>query len=119
MQPKKILVIDDSKLIHKMFNVMLRQYDVIHAHDGQEGLQCLGEATDVDLILLDVNMPNMNGLEFLSRVKADAALKEIPVVIISTEGKEEDTIRGLEAGASAYIKKPFGNQELLEVIQRL
>lgn len=119
MQPKKILVIDDSKLIHKMFNVMLRQYEVIHAHDGQEGLTCLGEATDVDLILLDVNMPNMNGLEFLGKVKTDAALKDIPVVIISTEGKEEDTERAMTAGASAYIKKPFDHKQLLDVIKEL
>lgn len=119
MQPRKILVVDDSKLIHKMFEVLLRQYALVHAHDGLEALQCLGSDADIDLILLDINMPRMSGLEFLSQVKANEALKDIPVVIISTEGKEEDTIRGLEAGASAYIKKPFGNQELLEVIQRL
>ena len=119
MQPRKILVVDDSKLIHKMFEVLLRQYPLVHAHDGLEALQCLGNHADIDLILLDINMPKMSGLEFLNRVKADSAFREIPVVIISTEGKEEDTIRGLEAGASAYIKKPFGNQELLEVVERL
>lgn len=119
MQPRKILVVDDSKLIHKMFEVLLRQFSLIHAHDGLEALQCLGNHADIDLILLDINMPRMSGLEFLKQVKADAVFSEIPVVIISTEGKEEDTIRGLEAGAAAYIKKPFGNQELLEVIQKL
>ena len=119
VQPRKILVVDDSKLIHKMFEVLLRQFSLIHAHDGIEALQCLGNQADIDLILLDINMPRMSGLEFLNQVKADEAFREIPVVIISTEGKEEDTIRGLEAGAAAYIKKPFGNQELLEVIQKL
>jgi two-component system chemotaxis response regulator CheY len=119
VQPRKILVVDDSKLIHKMFEVLLRQFSLIHAHDGLEALQCLGNHADIDLILLDINMPRMSGLEFLNQVKADSAFQTIPVVIISTEGKEEDTIRGLEAGAAAYIKKPFGNQELLEVIQRL
>jgi len=119
VQPRKILVVDDSKLIHKMFEVLLRQYPMVHAHDGLEALQALGNHADIDLILLDINMPRMSGLEFLSQVKGDPTLREIPVVIISTEGKEEDTIRGLEAGASAYIKKPFGNQELLEVVQRL
>lgn len=119
MQPRKILVVDDSKLIHKMFEVLLRQYELVHAHDGLEALQCLGNQPEIDLILLDINMPRMSGLEFLNQVKSDGAFQEIPVVIISTEGKEEDTIRGLEAGATAYIKKPFGNQELLEVIQRL
>lgn len=119
MQPRKILVVDDSKLIHKMFEVLLRQYTLVHAHDGLEALQCLGSDPGIDLILLDINMPRMSGLEFLGQMKADESLEHIPVVIISTEGKEEDTLRGLEAGATAYIKKPFGNQELLEVIQRL
>lgn len=119
VQPRKILVVDDSKLIHKMFEVLLRQFSLVHAHDGLEALQCLGTHSEIDLILLDINMPKMSGLEFLAQIKADTVFKQIPVVIISTEGKEEDTIRGLEAGAAAYIKKPFGNQELLEVIQRL
>lgn len=119
VQPRKILVVDDSKLIHKMFEVLLRQFSLVHAHDGLEALQCLGTHSEIDLILLDINMPKMSGLEFLAQIKGDTVFKQIPVVIISTEGKEEDTIRGLEAGAAAYIKKPFGNQELLEVIQRL
>ncbi len=119
VQPRKILVVDDSKLIHKMFEVLLRQYALVHCLDGLEALQALGNHADIDLILLDINMPRMSGLEFLNQIKADATFEEIPVVIISTEGKEEDTVRGLEAGAAAYIKKPFGNQELLEVIQRL
>ncbi len=64
-------------------------------------------------------MPNMNGLEFLQRIKQDAALADVPVIIVSTEGKEEDTIRGLEAGAAAYIKKPFRTEEISDIIERL
>ncbi len=119
MQPSKILVVDDSKLIHKMFNVMLRQYNVVHAHDGREGLSMLGEHADAELILLDINMPNMNGLEFLQKIKADSAFADIPVVIISTEGKEEDTERAMSAGAAAYIKKPFDHKQLLDKIAEL
>ena len=118
-QPKNVLVVDDSRLIHKMFEVMLREFELVHAADGIEALQRLGEHADIDLILLDINMPNMNGLEFLEKVKRDAALAEIPVIIVSTEGKEEDTIRGLEAGAAAYIKKPFRSEEILVIIDRL
>jgi two-component system chemotaxis response regulator CheY len=116
MEPKKILVIDDSKLIHKMFEVMLRPHSLVHAEDGQEGLQRLVEHADVDLILLDINMPRMNGLEFLDAVKRNNAFAEIPVVIVSTEGKDEDTQRALESGASAYIKKPFQSENIISVI---
>lgn len=119
MQPNKVLVIDDSKLVHKMFTVILPKTTLVHALDGREALHRLGEHPDVELIFLDINMPNMNGLEFLNQVKADAALSHIPVVIVSTEGKEEDTVRGLQAGAAAYIKKPFRNESILEIVHRL
>lgn len=119
MQPNKVLVIDDSKLVHKMFSVILPKTTLVHALDGREALHRLGEHPDVELIFLDINMPNMNGLEFLHQVKADSALSHIPVVIVSTEGKEEDTVRGLQAGAAAYIKKPFRNESILEIVHRL
>src|ERR1700687_2648003 len=71
MKPNKVLVVDDSKLLHRMFEMMLRQYPIVHAYDGREALERLAEAEhrDVDLILLDMNMPRMNGLEFLAAVK--------------------------------------------------
>jgi two-component system, chemotaxis family, chemotaxis protein CheY len=119
MQPNKVLVIDDSKLIHRMFSVILPKTSLVSALDGQEALARLAEHPDTDLIFLDINMPKMNGLEFLSQVKADPALAPIPVVIISTEGKEEDTLRGLRAGAAAYVKKPFRNEAILDIVQRL
>lgn len=119
MKPNKVLVVDDSKLLHRMFEMMLRQYPIVHAYDGREGLDRLVEHADVDLILLDMNMPRMNGLEFLAAVKGQRETAHIPVVIITTEGKEEDTERGLQAGASAYVKKPFRNEELASVIASL
>lgn len=119
MQPKKALVIDDSSLIHKMFKLMLPYSTVVCASDGREALQKLAGDPDVDLIFLDINMPNMNGLEFLAQVKSDTALAQIPVIIVSTEGKEEDTIRGLRAGAAAYVKKPFRNEALQDLIRKV
>ena len=119
MQPKKVLVTDDSKLMHKMYEVMLRQYPLVFALDGRQALERLQEHRDIDLVLLDINMPNMNGLEFLAELRSDDARADLPVIIISTEGREEDTARGLEAGATAYIKKPFHSEEILEVISRL
>jgi two-component system chemotaxis response regulator CheY len=119
MKPRKVLVVDDSKLLHRMFEMMLRQYPLVHAYDGHEALERLVEHKDVDLVLLDMNMPRMNGLEFLAAAKANAETAHIPVVIITTEGTEADTQRGIQAGAAAYLKKPFRNDELMAVINRL
>jgi two-component system chemotaxis response regulator CheY len=119
VQPRKILVVDDSKLMHKMYEVMLRQYALVYASDGHQALDRLRDHDDIDLVLLDVNMPNMNGLEFLAQLRSDGSRAMLPVVIISTEGRDEDTVRGLEAGATAYIKKPFHSEEILDLIARL
>lgn len=119
MQPRKVLVVDDSKLMHKMYEVMLRQYALVYALDGRQALDRLREHPDIDLVLLDINMPNMNGLEFLAELRADARWPDLHIIIISTEGRDEDTARGLEAGATAYIKKPFHSEEILDVISRL
>ncbi|HKV11679.1 MAG TPA: response regulator [Thermoanaerobaculia bacterium] len=119
MQPSKVLVIDDSSLIHKMFKVMLPKSTLVFAFDGREALLRLVEHPDVDLIFLDINMPNMNGLEFLAQVKQNPSLAKIPVIIVSTEGKEEDTLRGLRAGAAAYIKKPFRNEVVMELMRKV
>ena len=116
MKPKKVLVVDDSKLLHRMFEMMLHGCPLVHAYDGLEALDKLNEQQDIDLILLDINMPRMNGLEFLTSVKAHPDFARIPVVIITTEGAEEEAKRGIQAGASAYVKKPFRNEELLGVI---
>jgi two-component system chemotaxis response regulator CheY len=119
VQPRKILVVDDSKLMHKMYEVMLRQYPLVYASDGRQALDRLEEHPDIDLVLLDINMPNMNGLEFLAQIRSDGTRSLLPVVIISTEGRDADTVRGMEAGATAYIKKPFHSEEILDVIARL
>ena len=119
MQPRKVLVVDDSKLMHKMYEVMLRQYPLVYAMDGRQALDRLTEHADIDLVLLDINMPNMNGLEFLAQLRSDNSRAGLNVVIISTEGRDEDTQRGMEAGASAYIKKPFHSEDILEKISQL
>lgn len=118
MEPNKILVVDDSKLMHKVYEVMLRQYPLVYALDGRHALEMLAEHDDIDLVLLDINMPNMNGLELLAELRTRAQWSNLPVIVITTEGKEESTQRGLEAGAVAYIKKPFRSEEILEIIAR-
>ena len=119
MEPRKILAVDDSRLMLKMYEVMLRRFPLVFASDGREALQRLEEHGDVDLVLLDVNMPNMNGIEFLGALRAAGRLEGLTVIIVSTDGKQEDTARGLEAGATAYITKPFGTDQVLSLIAGL
>jgi two-component system chemotaxis response regulator CheY len=119
---RKILAVDDSALIHQMYKLFLSRYKsckLISAMNGLEALDKLGQEDGIDLILLDINMPVMNGLEFLQRVQKEPAYQAIPVIIISTEGKEEDTIRGLKMGAKGYVKKPFQASELHGLIEKI
>ena len=124
MNLKKVLVVEDSDLLHRMYDLILMRYKtqgttVLHAFNGQMALELLAGAPDVGLILLDINMPVMSGLEFLLRCREQKILQDIPVIIVSTEGKEQDTVRGLEAGARAYLTKPFQPNDLHALIARV
>ena len=118
---RKILVVDDSSLIHQMYRLVLSRFkcDIASAMNGQEALDALVLHEDIDLILLDINMPVMNGLQFLERISPLEIPRKVPIVIISTEGKEEDTVRGLKLGARGYLKKPFNPSDLYELIGRI
>lgn len=118
---KKVLVVDDSALIHQMYKMVLMRYrcEIIDAMNGQDALDKLAKNADVSLILLDINMPVMNGIEFIKKVKAVDAYAGIPIVMVSTEGKEEDTLRGLSLGAKGYVKKPFQPSDLHAIIEKL
>ncbi len=118
---KKVLVVDDSALIHQMYKMVLMRYrcEIVDAMNGQDGLDKLEKNPDVNLILLDINMPVMNGIEFIKKVKALQPYEAIPIVMVSTEGKEEDTLRGLALGAKGYVKKPFQPSDLHAIIERI
>lgn len=118
---KKVLVIDDSALIHQMYKMVLMRYrcEIINALNGQDGLDKLEKNPDVGLMLVDINMPLMNGLEFIQKAKASGKYDHIPIIIVSTEGKEEDTQRGLAIGAKGYVKKPFQPSDLHNLINKL
>jgi len=119
MRPTKVLVVDDSKLTHTVFLAIFPEIPMVHAMDGLDALDRLGEHPGVDLIFLDLNMPRMNGLELLDRLKADVTLALVPVVIFGSEGKEQDTVRGLRKGATAYIKKPLQIEAVRDLVNRL
>lgn len=119
MQPRKILAVDDSKLMLRMYEVMLRGTPLLLAENGQQALQLLAQHPDVDLVLLDINMPVMNGLEFLAALQQAGRLPGLPVIVISTDGEEAQIARGLAAGARAYLTKPFDAEKLRATIAQL
>ena len=121
---RRVLVVDDSELLHKMYDLTLRRYmtrgtQVVHALNGFEALESLGKFADIDLILLDVNMPRMSGIEFLRRRREDPTLREIPVIMVTTEGADEDAQLALREGASSYVTKPFHPADLHARIEML
>jgi two-component system chemotaxis response regulator CheY len=108
---KTVLIVDDSNTMRKIVSRALRQAGIdfstiLEAGDGQEALDVLN-ANDVDVILSDINMPNMNGLEFLKAKSEIAAIKDIPVVMISTETGADIINEAKSYGAKGAIKKPF------------
>ena len=110
--PDSFLVIDDSKLVHQMYRLIfsrgsLAGSTVHYASNGREGLTLLAAHPDLTLVLLDLNMPEMNGLELLARRAAERRHPHIPVVLVTTESTEEDEARARSAGAWDYLRKPF------------
>lgn len=113
-----ILVVDDSATTRSLvasYLAEVEQYDVVEAASGFEALRVL-PARSVDVIVTDINMPDINGLELISFVRANPNYRKIPVIIISTENTAEDRKRGLDLGASGYLVKPFGATELLQAV---
>ena len=118
----KILIVDDSQLIHSMYKLVLNRYKsckIVDAMNGLEALDVLSKENDFNLILLDINMPVMNGLQFMEKIKNENIYKHIPIIVISTEGKEEDTLRALQLGATGYVVKPFKPHMLYELIEKI
>lgn len=114
----KILSIDDSKAIrhavHKMIEVVGAEF--LEAGDGIEGFEVLEKAGAVDLILLDMEMPRMDGLSFLEKLKRDDRYRDIPVIMVSSIAQREAMIRAIQEGAKQYLTKPFTSSELLTKI---
>ena len=94
-------------------------YEVLEASNGQEGLEQLAKNDDIDLILSDINMPIMNGLEMISQVKENEQWKYLPVVMLTTESKEELKQEGRELGVKAWMVKPFNEKTFTKAMMKL
>jgi two-component system chemotaxis response regulator CheY len=113
-----VLIVDDSAAIRKILQRVLMQAEVpigkVHeAGDGEEALQKLRE-TPIGLVLSDINMPKMDGLELLGKVKADTSLKNVPVVMITTESGQAKVMEAVNLGAAGYVRKPFTADQIKE-----
>ena len=118
MSSIRALIVDDSSVMRKIVERSLRQAgidltQVFEAGNGSEALLVLQENT-VDLILCDINMPVMDGLEFIKQLPGVANAKDVPVVMITTEGSESHVVQALSFGARGYLRKPFTPEQVRE-----
>lgn len=117
---QKILIVDDSEFVRNYHTWILEQaqFQVTTAVDGSDGLEKL-YANSFDLVLTDINMSNMDGFEFIRRVRAGEKNTSIPIIIVSTESESKDKTRGFEAGANLYIVKPCSPEMMVENIRMI
>ncbi len=120
-EPKRVVCVEDEPEMIDLVRLILgrKGYDVIGANGGVEGLETV-KREQPDLVLLDLMMPDMDGWEVYQQMKADAALRDIPVVVVTAKAQSIDKVLGLHiAKVDDYITKPFGPQELLESVEKI
>lgn len=118
---KVVLVVDDSRAVRQQVSMALQQagFDTIEAGDGQEGLTALTCNRNIAMVVCDVNMPNMNGLEMVEAVKGKPENQTLPIVMLTTEGQPALIKRAKEAGAAGWIVKPFNAEQLVAAARKL
>lgn len=117
---KTILTVDDSASIRQMVSLTLSSagYNVLQASDGEEGL-AQATANRIDAVLTDLNMPRMNGIEFIRQYRAHPSSAGVPIVFLTTESDDELKRQAKEAGATGWIVKPFDQAKLLAVVKKM
>jgi two-component system chemotaxis response regulator CheY len=121
MNNKAVLVVDDSFTVRQQVGLTLTSagYQIVEACDGQEAVDALRAHAEVAMVLCDVTMPGMDGLEFLETIKGDAAGPPVPVVMLTTDGSPDLIARAKRAGAKGWIVKPFQPHLLLAAVRRI
>ena len=121
MSEYKVLIVEDSPTMRQLISFALKRMRgirIVEANDGVDGLKKLS-AEKFDLIFTDINMPIMDGLKLVKRIRSDAVHKDVPIVIITTEGSNEDRQRALLLGANAYITKPIQAPQVIAKVKEL
>ncbi len=121
MNKKTILIVDDSKTIRNLVAFILQSegIPVVTAENGLEGLEKLYSNNDIALVLTDINMPKMDGFTFIANVREQSVYRDIPIVILSTEGAESDIQKGINLGANLYLVKPAQPERMVRNIKML
>ena len=121
----KFLVVDDFSTMRRIVRNLLKELGFNNAEEAEDGVVALAKLRDgkYDVVVSDWNMPNMDGLTLLQSIRADAALKHLPVLMITAEAKKENIIAAAQAGASGYIVKPFTaatlNEKLVKIFEKM
>lgn len=118
---KTILVVDDSGTVRQQVTMALKQagFETAQASDGREGLAMVDANRNIDMVICDVNMPNMNGLEMVEKIKSKPENKALPILMLTTEGQPSMIKRAKEAGAVGWIVKPFNASQLVQTAKHL
>ncbi|MBI1380264.1 MAG: response regulator [Planctomycetaceae bacterium] len=121
---KKMLIVDDSATMRKIIMRVLRQAeipvsDILEAGNGKEGLQRLVADPDIAMVLSDINMPEMNGIDFLKAIRTRRDKTSLPVVMITTEGGEAMLQTAMDSGANGYVTKPFTPDSIRSALEGL
>lgn len=117
--PTKILTVDDSKTVRIIIRNAFKRFDceIIEAAHGAEGLE--KAKTNPDLVLLDITMPVMDGIEMLGKLRADPATSAVPVIMLTAEGQKSTAEQALALGSSGYLMKPFSNDTLIQHVLKI
>ena len=124
MEKKSLLVVDDSATFRQLLCMSLSRVEgikgseITEATDGQDALDKVKRG-NFDLVLTDIRMPGMDGLEFVQRVRCELNRKDLPIIVISTKGVDEDIEKGMSVGASGYLTKPISMVQLRELVTSL
>ncbi|GAB1411263.1 response regulator [Desulfovibrionales bacterium] len=118
---KHILIVDDSKTVRNLVAFIMKKegFKVTMAEDGLDGLEKLYASTGIDLIISDINMPRMDGYTFIKTVREQDNYRDVPIVVLSTEGQEKDIQAGLNLGANMYMVKPAQPEKMLRNVKML